>query len=521
MQVISFMMRFSLYLLSIFTVLPIMAQQDLSPATPLAKVGEQTITAGEFVSRYELTPGLQRHGRGKTEENKQEFLFTLIAEKLLAQQARKEGIDRDTVLLDAVNTIERLFVRDELYRREVREKIVLNEQEIRRAMAMAQQDRKVCFLFAASKEIADSLSKLIQHGKPLESFAQMPGLHAMWDGPDSAVTHFGEADERMEAIVYGLKLHQTSAPFQLDDGYYIVKLMENTITVGQGEREQQGLRERVVGILRKRKEQRKMFEFMASALKTTSVTIKAQVAKAAIIRLFEAYKATIPAGLQQSDTMKFTLTIELIDSVLLENKHDAGKPLVVFRHTQWTLATVLEKMRIAGLVVERPTLGKVRFAFEQCLHDLIDQENLTQIGYERQLQHTMAVERELGQWRDWYLSHLYKKTISDTLFASQQEVENELRRSKNDSLMQRDTSKAKASVLAMKLRFFADRTIGKLADKFGITIYEQNLEAVKVSSVPAMVYRYLGFGGRIFAVPLTEPNIQWVNFWDGKNLQLP
>jgi predicted transcriptional regulator len=515
------MTRLTLLLLCALAVTHASGQETLSPSTPLAKVGAQTITAEEFLSRYELTPGLQRHNPGKTEERKAEFLFTLIAEKLLAQQARAEGLDRDTSLLRAVHGVERLFVRDELYRKEVRDKVTLSETEIDQAMTMGQQDCKVYFLFAATKETADSLMAVIQRGKPLESFAASAGPRMTWDGPDSAMTRWGDADERMEAAVYGLKLGQTSRPVHLDDGYYIVKLMGKSITVFQGEQQKKSLRERVVQILRKRKEQKRMFDFIASALKSTRVEIKAKATKNAIIGLFDAYKAALPAGLPQADTTKFILTRDIIDAVLSKNREDAGKPYVVFQQGEWSLATVLEKMRSAGLAIERPTLSRVRFAYEQRLHDLIDQENLTQIGYQRQLQHTSAVQNELGPWRDWYLAQLYKNTIEDTLSASQQEVENEKWRMRYDSLAQQDTSKARASVIAMKLKYIADRKLGALADKFGITVYEKNVEALKVTTVPAMVYRYLGFGGRMFAVPLTEPNIQWVNFWERKNLRLP
>jgi hypothetical protein len=503
------------------SVLRLAAQGTVPPETPVAKVGAQTITAGEFLSRYELTPGLQRHNPGKTDEKKAEFLFTLIAEKLLAQQARAEGLDRDTALLSAVQGVERLFVRDELYRREVREKVSVTEKEIQQAMAMAQQDCKVYFLFAPAKATADSLFGLIAGGRPFESFSASVSRPSTWDGPDSAVTRWGDADERMESVVYGLKLSQTSPPVHLDDGYYIVKLKGKSITFLAGEQERKSLRERVEQILRKRKEQKRMFEFNASALQNTRVEIKAKATKRIITALFDAYRASVSAYVRQSDTAQFALTDALVQAALAADREDADAPYVQYPHGAWTLATTLEKMRIAGLAVDKPTLTRVRFAFEGRLHDLIDQENLTQLGYARQLQHSAAVQKELGPWRDWYLAQMYKNTIGDTLTASQEEVENEKWRLRNDSLAMQDTSTARASVIAMKLRYFSDRKLGKLADKFGITVYEKNLAALPVSTVPAMVYRYLGFGGRMFAVPLTEPNIQWVNFWERKNLRLP
>ncbi|MGE5313358.1 MAG: hypothetical protein ACM3Q4_01540 [Acidobacteriota bacterium] len=499
---------------------PLCAQQELPADAPLAKVGRQTITNAEFLSRYELSPGLQRHIAVKTDEKKAEVLFTLIAEKLLAQKAREEGLDRDTSLIDAVRGVERLFVRDELYRREVRAKVSIAPKEIEQAMRYAQQDLKVYFLYARTQKTADSLYALIQAGTPLESVSCGSGRQEC-EGPDSAITRWGDADERMENAVYRLALNETARPVRLDDGFYIPKLMGKTLTFVAGEKEKKALRERVEQTLRKRKEQARMFQFIESVLKDAKAEVKAKTSKAVIMNMFSAYEALTPEDQRRTDSAKFVLTPAIVHTILSKQTAEAGQVYVTFPHTAWTLETTLEKMRIAGLAVERPTLTRLREAYEERLHDLIDQEQLTRIGYERGLQHTDNVQKQLGPWRDWYLAQTYKNTIEDTIRISQRDVENEKWRMLRDTVMAEDTSKARQSLAAARTRYVSDRLLGSLADRYGITIYEKNLSAVKVTSAPALVYRYLGFGGRMFAVPLTEPNVQWVNFWKRKNLQLP
>ena len=56
-----------------------------------------------------------------------------------------------------------------------------------------------------------------------------------------------------------------------------------------------------------------------------------------------------------------------------------------------------------------------------------------------------------------------------------------------------------------------------LAIKYGFTINEEALSAVPVTSINSMVYRLLGFGGKIPAVPLSLPAIQWYNNWKAKH----
>lgn len=49
----------------------------------------------------------------------------------------------------------------------------------------------------------------------------------------------------------------------------------------------------------------------------------------------------------------------------------------------------------------------------------------------------------------------------------------------------------------------AEQTI-KLANKYGVKIYEDNLSQIKTTGIPMFVHRLLGFGGRIAGVPLLD-----------------
>lgn len=49
----------------------------------------------------------------------------------------------------------------------------------------------------------------------------------------------------------------------------------------------------------------------------------------------------------------------------------------------------------------------------------------------------------------------------------------------------------------------AEHTI-KLANKYGVKIYEDNLSQIKTTGIPMFVHRLLGFGGRIAGVPLLD-----------------
>jgi parvulin-like peptidyl-prolyl isomerase len=68
-------------------------------------------------------------------------------------------------------------------------------------------------------------------------------------------------------------------------------------------------------------------------------------------------------------------------------------------------------------------------------------------------------------------------------------------------------------------RKITDFTYG-LAVKYGISLNLDLLEQIKVTSIPSFGMRFLGFGGKMTAVPIIAPNVDWSEKWI-KNQQQP
>lgn len=66
----------------------------------------------------------------------------------------------------------------------------------------------------------------------------------------------------------------------------------------------------------------------------------------------------------------------------------------------------------------------------------------------------------------------------------------------------------------------AEQTI-KLANKYGVKIYEDNLSQIKTTGIPMFVHRLLGFGGRIAGVPLLDNWFYMIDINEFKTKLLP
>lgn len=61
----------------------------------------------------------------------------------------------------------------------------------------------------------------------------------------------------------------------------------------------------------------------------------------------------------------------------------------------------------------------------------------------------------------------------------------------------------------------------RLANKYNVTVDSNQLYKVPVTNYNMLVYRYMGFGGKILAVPLTPVFIEWVKEWEKSKSSLP
>jgi predicted glycosyltransferase len=72
-----------------------------------------------------------------------------------------------------------------------------------------------------------------------------------------------------------------------------------------------------------------------------------------------------------------------------------------------------------------------------------------------------------------------------------------------------------------KMHNALENYIVKLANKYSVEINDEVLKKIPVTSTNAMVYRLLGFGGKITAVPLVSPNSDWYKQWLESKKVLP
>ncbi len=115
-------------------------QDEFDRNAPVARIGNEIITAEEFRWRFEMTIWPGKHKKGYLNTIKQRFLYGMIAEKLLAMEAQEKEIEIDPIFQQQIDRLERMYARDLLYRDMVRQKVTETKPDIREAVEQVYTD---------------------------------------------------------------------------------------------------------------------------------------------------------------------------------------------------------------------------------------------------------------------------------------------------------------------------------------------------------------------------------------------
>jgi parvulin-like peptidyl-prolyl isomerase len=577
------------------------AARQASGDAILGKAGNTYVTEDEFVRRFELLPGLHRNQRSRLEEEKLVVLYSMIAEKLLAQEAIARGLDSDSLFLASTADMEKLLARDKLYREEVAGKVHVSKAEVERGIRQARRELLVTFLYSDSAEEASFLRGRItapDHFDRLRIDSSMDVVR------DTATIIWGDADPAIEEAAYRLKVGETSPVVRAENGYYILHLTRERPNGFYTSMGPDVLRERVTGRLGKRKEQARLNEYMAGILKGKAGYAKPGPFRTLANALLESYRL-------KTGQSSIALDNSLLAQVTARLGGALRDTLVVAGTTVWSTARILERLATNSFAIDLAEIEELPVRLNRQLEIWVWQELLAQEALRRGLDKDLQMKKDLEEWRQAFLAQFMKRHITRTVRVSDEEVasylksrgdslqvplvqtrelrtaspvemqeamgelennvpfEEVVRRWSNDPFAKqrgglsdlfavtarppvgeiaaqmkigefygpvaveggilyfelvarkeaaslRDTSVSARMVMAreevrgLKAKRILSLLLAQSGHERGFMVYHERLRAINVSPVPMMTFRILGFGGRIFAAPMLEKQVEWL-----------
>ena len=259
------MIRYSLYSFCIlFCVCLGSAQPSDHQSSAIARAGSLYISEQEFLERYELLPWQYRNRKNNVEESKLVFLYSLVAEKLLAQEALAHHVDRDSMVQNAVNGIKKMLARDQLYREEVSSKVTITGEEVRKALVDAKRQLALSFLYFEDSSVAAFVRSQLKNCRQFNRFQVDTSMAVL---RDTATLSWGEAEASIEQAAFRLKKGECSPVVGASTGFYILHVDNDVPNTFYTSMQPQVLFERVETKLRLRKERARLDAFLDDVLK--------------------------------------------------------------------------------------------------------------------------------------------------------------------------------------------------------------------------------------------------------------
>jgi peptidyl-prolyl cis-trans isomerase C len=215
-----------LFLLFFYTTSTIASEDDII----LARAGETVLTVGEF-KKYLAQISRRSRVPIRDPEKRRQFLEFLVDNKLLALEARKEGLDKKPEIKAKIREATDRILADEYVRKRIPRDIQITNDEVkayynkniekftREARVMLRQ------IVLKSNDEAEAILAELKEGGDFEKLAKEKSIDlTAKSGGLVGWLRKGKVPRAVEKIAYTMKKDETSGIISSEGKYYILKV---------------------------------------------------------------------------------------------------------------------------------------------------------------------------------------------------------------------------------------------------------------------------------------------------------
>ncbi len=392
--------------------LPLIAAAQVVPDDAvLATVGDEQITAGEFRARYALSVFPYKDQERLIPVIKVQFLYSLIAERLLMAEAKKRGFDAEDRFRRNSAMAREMFMRDRLYRDSVRSRVTVTPAEIHARFIEEQQRIQYDFLFNTRESEIRNLHRLLRSGIPFDTLlAEQQRATA---GNDQAALRETEMDAAFRQHIDALAPGAVSEPLEGNDGWYLVRKMDYGDPF-RSEFELQKRSRRIESQLRREKETAASVAFVGRLWRGREARFEETPYRVLGQALLEDYRAQA-----RRDTSEVLLPrTAVFDSLRTVWALQLNDPFL--RIGAWTLGIgdALDRLEASDLRLSAAEISSVPTLYRTRMHELADRFLLTNEAYALNLDQHPDVLRDMAMWAANGLAQMIPELLWEQFIAS-------------------------------------------------------------------------------------------------------
>ncbi len=387
----------------------------------VASAGNNKITAQEFKARYELSPHLLN--TNNEDSAKYKFLYSLIAEKLWADEAKNLGIEGGELFEFLYSPLKDMFARDALFNKEVKSQVNVTPEDISNGIKKYNETLMVDVIGSKDSNVVYDIYYKMKSGIPLDS--AITKSKGRLDAQNHDEIFLGKLiDEDLEDMLYSLKPGEYTYPVENPQGWFLFYLKTKMKTVTDKNSDE--IRKEVEKIITNRRIKHAYENYFAKVFSGKTLTPDKDLFWN-IARKFDALfllkkKEAIKVN---RNPAKYYLTEG--DVYQIKNEFGADTLNMTFVKIEGRNVTVsdfLASLLLEDFSVENNDPRTVNLHLTNRVKTFMQQQLLTQVAYKEGVQNSPEVLEQLKMWKNSYLAQIYKNKFIDSIKVSDDDVYN-------------------------------------------------------------------------------------------------
>jgi parvulin-like peptidyl-prolyl isomerase len=384
----------------------------------LARVGQNKITLEEFKNRFEFMPHLN-YSNQNIDSLKKEFLLSLIAEKLWALEADELSIDTLENVRYSLKTLENLFVRDELYKKEVESKIDVTDQEIKNDFAKI---KKLLNINIVSSNDSEKIWGFFNEIKQSSNYDSLLIAYNLKSSPYK-VKYGSIENDLVENVIYSLKINQTTEPIKIDDLWLMFKLISDDPNPSTINLSPDQIKNIITEKLKSKEAQKIGNEFINNLLADKSITADRKLFNLLADKFtqhFDNHKIDSTSLVNNEIQINEADILKVLKSIDLK---DLKSNFIVLESRPATIEDFLYYLIYQKVYYNFKDRIKFKRRLSAMIRNYIEDETLAREGYKLGLDKLSSVNNDLKVWRDYYLAEVLMNSYTDSIKISEVEIQ--------------------------------------------------------------------------------------------------
>lgn len=369
----------------------------------LARVGDEIITVEEFRLNYEFGHGHLRRGT----DPKRNYLNYMIAEKLIALEADKEGLDTLPAIRHAMHTLQEELLIERVFEEKVLAHVEVTDDEIRAEINRDAVSFKFRLLPAGSRQEAMQLYESIQQSSfdavMEEELNARPELRLVEGELTSPYLKAEDIDPTLLGLLKDLELNKPSLPQPYQDAWFIFEVMDirrERLADADYEAKTPSYQK----ILYNRKALEAGTAFVSETMQPLNVATKRQAFEVLTDALWAWYKEDTPVR-NLLDYIDRSSNPKPYMALLIAHYDD---PLVTFDERTWRIYDFLEHFTPGRYVLRTEDAATFKTHLADIVALVVRDDHLLQMAMQDNLDQDEIFQRSVKNWKQKWLFQEYR-----------------------------------------------------------------------------------------------------------------